>query len=86
VGWGSRYDPHPSLAWGSIGVGPGVGWGGVGFYQGIPTAPRRISSNHCNNPMRALMGTAAPINTRTHGCCCCCCPHRYAHLWLLLPP
>jgi len=31
VGWGSRYDPHPSLAWGSIGVGLGGGGGGVGI-------------------------------------------------------
>jgi len=29
VGWGSRSDPHLSLAWGSIDVGFEVGWGGA---------------------------------------------------------
>jgi len=29
VGWGSRCDPQPTLAWGSIDVGLRVGWGGV---------------------------------------------------------
>jgi len=36
VGWGSRCDPHLSLAWGSIGVGFGVGWGGVREFVGAP--------------------------------------------------
>jgi len=36
VGWGSRCDPHLSLAWGSIGVGFGVGWGGARESVGAP--------------------------------------------------
>jgi len=36
VGWGSHLDPHPSLAWGSIGMGFGVGWGGARESIGAP--------------------------------------------------
>jgi len=74
---------NTGVGWGRVGRGVGiavrsphqarVGWGGDPL--GIPTAPRRISNNHCNN-------AAAPIDMRTYSCCC---PHRCAHSWLLPP-